>query len=425
MTKPRTVPRAQLEAMAQNDWEGFFIAFLDHAGIMIHPNHSITQHNKNLSLSGLELQLTNAFEDTARALATFKRKPRSQLGLNYSKINTHLVGLFIDNYKATNRENQRLVLLKEIAHRPNLNFEELIYPLFERVLTTVDDVEIAALKQVMWQVKRKLIGKDPTHHLMIVVLGKQGTGKTSFIKYLTEPLATFRGNASLEELLDPRTAGPWVDNYINICDELQDVRGSRELTRLKSCITSSEIEYRKMGTNITSCSRNTLTLFGSTNKPLAEVINDPTGARRFHQFSWRVTPEELLGETGKLIETFDYLQLWRAVDEYQEAAPTKQFLSKLSVKQEANRSNNSLEEFIEYNGYVAHPTKRVSVMDLYNEYQSFVRGGGGVPKGRNLFKQEFQRLVGCEVVKPNNKYMFCITKQMIDPKDPNTKQLKE
>ena len=53
---------------------------------------------------------------------------------------------------------------------------------------TILPLDIAVVKHFVWQVKRKLIGLPVDHHIMPILFGKSGGGKSVAIHKLVEPL---------------------------------------------------------------------------------------------------------------------------------------------------------------------------------------------------------------------------------------------
>lgn len=175
----------------------------------------------------------------------------------------------------------------------------------------VEDVH--ALAQFMWLVKRKLMGLEVRDHIMPVLYGSQGGGKSRAAKALFKPLEDlgYVLNVSVSQLADERYLKVLSENFIAFADEMTAAERA-DVNSLKNIITASILTPRKLGTNSAFKIRQNCTFFGASNRHINEMIFDSTGMRRFYQinclskFNWTA------------VNNINYLQAWRSIDELRE-----------------------------------------------------------------------------------------------------------
>jgi hypothetical protein len=78
---------------------------------------------------------------------------------------------------------------------------------------------IAVHQKFMWQIKRKVLGLPVTNHLMPVILGPQGKGKSTFVSKLVEPLKELTLEVDFKMIEDERNVEMW-SSYILFLDEM-------------------------------------------------------------------------------------------------------------------------------------------------------------------------------------------------------------
>jgi hypothetical protein len=176
-------------------------------------------------------------------------------------------------------------------------------------------VDLAALLHFLWLVKCKQSGRPSERHCMLILCGAaQGTGKSTALRKLIAPwgeLADFGMDAAT--LCDERSTPTLAFKAIGMLDELAGLPRA-DATRLKQIISASEVGYRPMRSNDRRTLPMMMTLCGTSNRSVAELVYDPTGARRFYELrvparcDWRA------------INEIDYSLLWQAVSE-DEAPP--------------------------------------------------------------------------------------------------------
>lgn len=197
----------------------------------------------------------------------------------------------------------------------------------------------AVVGHFIWQVKRKLHGLEVGHHLMPILTGRQGSGKSTAIYKLLEPLAGFSVTLDVSACNDPREYYNFQRNLVCFFDEL--ARADRtDVNSLKKVITAPILAHRILGTHQSSTAPNMATFIGATNGSIAEMIYDPTGMRRFFE----VPTQDLIDR--EIVNSIDYQGIWKGIDESVES-PILSFLSEISTAQDPLRARDVVEEFLE------------------------------------------------------------------------------
>ena len=262
-----------------------------------------------------------------------------------------------------------------------------------------DPLDLIALKQWVWQVKRKLHGMSTENHLMLVLHGKTGCGKTQAIERMLKPLERVVATPHEMTILnDERQLYRLVDNYVVFFDEM----GRAELTdleALKRAITGKEVEYRILHTQTDGSGPNNATFIGASERRIDELVHDSQGARRF----WQLHCLPKMDWEG--VNAIDYLDFWRSVD-HQAPSPAIPYVPELREIQDREfRANSSVEDWIEEEGFErTDPVtgESNSDNDLYTHYNTWMRNQGRNKKfnaGAN-FRDELVRIFGESILSP-------------------------
>jgi hypothetical protein len=248
-----------------------------------------------------------------------------------------------------------------VAFRSGLGSSEVAR--FLRAITGAEDpVDLAVMKHFFWQVKRKLHGLAIEHHLMPVLFGKTGGGKSEAVGRLIKPLEELVDSPSdLSFVNDERQGFRLARAYIIFVDEM----GKAERTNvevLKRSISAPKTSWRVLGANRLTTAPNTATFIGATNRDLKELIYDPTGMRRFHQLKCL---DRLDWET---INSIDYVKLWASVD-HAAKTPLLPVLDDLRILQEDLRAKDAVEEWLEERCNIGQ--KFTDATCLYQDYREF------------------------------------------------------
>jgi Virulence-associated protein E len=168
---------------------------------------------------------------------------------------------------------------------------------------------VAMMKKVIHSVKRKMYQLPVTYHLMFIVTGLQGSGKGTFIKAFSSPIKEVTSHSDFAEFTDERIIDLWK-NYLCVFEECEKAANS-DINAIKRRITEEARPVRPMGTNQMITVPNNQTCIGDANNSVEQVLNDPTGMRRFAEGVWKLGKQ---APEWKILDAVDWLGLWRSVD---------------------------------------------------------------------------------------------------------------
>ncbi len=233
----------------------------------------------------------------------------------------------VDGYK-------RLVEYDPCEHSP---IEQWV----RAVTGTNSTFDVAVMSHFIWQVKRKLQGLDVVWHIMPILKGKTGGGKTIAVKRLMEPIREITMSAqSLKLLEDTREAYNFGKFYIIFFDEMEHAERI-SVNALKNKITCDSVSYRRLNTNMTCTDRNVATCIAASNRSVQDIIYDPTSARRF----WQIEARDRLDRDA--INAIDYTALWRSVDEFAESPIIPHIDQIFKVQNDTLRAKSLVEQWLE------------------------------------------------------------------------------
>lgn len=203
-----------------------------------------------------------------------------------------------------------------------------------------DKIDIAVFRHFVWQVRRKLFGLEVEHHMMPILFGKSGGGKSQAVIKLLKPLDELSLSMDLSIFTDQFKTRLFTKAYVMFFDEM--AKSDRaDIDRLKNIITSPTVDFRLMHSeNIESAPQN-CTFIGCSNDTVYDKIYDPTSARRY----WQLDCADKLD--WEAINTINYLDLWRSVDE-KSPCPLLSVLAEVSkVQDQKIRSKDLIEDWAE------------------------------------------------------------------------------
>lgn len=181
------------------------------------------------------------------------------------------------------------------------------------------EIQVAVIQKFIWQVKRRMAGLPVFDHMMPVIYGLQGKGKSKFVEALTAPLGHLVSAGDFQRLGDIREVAMF-EAYVVVLDEMQKATHA-DVERVKNVITRDTFSYRPMHSNSNVTKHQNATFIGTSNRTLDQMIHDATGNRRFFQIDWSKTagPKEWEALNALCIE-----DMWRSVD-HLSADPTEPF----------------------------------------------------------------------------------------------------
>lgn len=309
------------------------------------------------------MKLKSDFEEAKkRNLVTDKEKPK------YMKlINSKILDDAFEEYL------RHLPIMKRAGVADNVRCTvENLEPLRKWVTAVsgnCSDLDLNVMAHWLWLVKRNMNGLPVVYHIMPIIaspqtmgMRKQGGGKSTAIGKLIEPVKAVSTTLRMDKVSDERGFTTFNTYLIGFLDEMAGA-DKVEIEEFKRIVTADILMYRPMRTNTQVQIKNLCSFIGASNNSLNDIVKDTTGLRRF----FPISALELLDHDS--INTIDYLELWRGVDERRERGYFETVLPQVSAIQEKASVRDELELFIEdFNIYPKHLTAEINVRTLYDAY---------------------------------------------------------
>jgi len=168
-----------------------------------------------------------------------------------------------------------------------------------------------ALAQFVWRVKNHM-REHWQHqcHLMPIFYGPTGSGKTTAIKRLLEPLVDMHFDVGFDMLEDGSKSYDMSTMPVMVFEEMAGASKS-DVNKIKAIMHAKSRQMRQAYHQATVRTMMS-TFIGCSNKDVSVTIMDETSNRRFFQIN-------VLGSDPKAIQSIDALKLWRCIDEDAEA----------------------------------------------------------------------------------------------------------
>jgi hypothetical protein len=206
---------------------------------------------------------------------------------------------------------------------------------------------VAVLKKFMHQVKRKLRGFPVYDHLMPVILGPQGKGKSTFVRKMLDPVRELVLSVDFKMIEDDRNIDIW-HSYVLFLDEM-GFASKANIDTIKNAITAETLTRKPLYTNSKVEIDQNATFIGCSNKKLEQLIKDPTGIRRFVALTYRNDPD------WAFLNQIDWALMWKSVD-HDGTDPMAGFKTVLAEAQEDSREMGRVEHWLDEFNPNSHPS---------------------------------------------------------------------
>lgn len=315
------------------DAEDFVEKYIKHNNYTVDFDNQFQIGNDVLSLRDVDNMASHIIAESNKCNLHYKIGDIKHYTNEYLKKEKHfLVQSYKDRIAYDNRK-----CAKSMKEALDFKLNELA-----SILTDKNIAETAVvLHHWMWQVKRKLFNLPVTDHMMVVLFGNQGCGKSYFIKKFTSPLEKFTTDVNLMDVTDSKAINLREDYYILVVDEMAKANKT-EINELKRIVTAGNTATRQHYSHGIISGKQNSTLIGSTNKALASILFDNTGMRRFFEINCL---DELDWDK---VNNFDYITLWKLVNENEDSPYniSKDIFQNVKDIQEELISQEPLETFI-------------------------------------------------------------------------------
>lgn len=290
-------------------------------------------------------------------------------------------------WKRIHKSQAECATLASIDYRgPN----ETLAKFVQATTGKVDPLDLLILKHFVWQVKRKIAGLEVTYHLMPVLVGRTGKGKSVAISKFLAPVKTLAETGKDFSIFsDSREWHLFGEKYVFLFDEMSKAR-KVDVESLKNTITCEFKSYRPLYSNSTIKVAQNGTFLGASNDPISSLINDPTSARRFWQLHFTDSPDR------DLLNSLDLTEVWQSVDETEECPVLARWEDIMEVQHKQLRAKSNPEEWFEEQTILNKDlVSRAS--DLYEKFREWEDIHD--PKAKTSSRMFYLRLAGIDGVR--------------------------
>lgn len=193
----------------------------------------------------------------------------------------------------------------------------------------------------IWQVKRKIMGLPVKFHMMPVLQGESGGGKSEAMLRLIKPFWEVATDVTLSSLSDSRESFTFGRFFVGYIEELEQAKRGTNIEAVKNIITAPTKSYRVLATHRRNTVQQNCTFIGTSNPELTEVIKDTTSGRRF----WEVRCADRLD--WKTMDRLDYDLIWLSINPEDDSPLRGRWLRRVQVLQKRKlRAQSTFEEFM-------------------------------------------------------------------------------
>lgn len=267
-------------------------------------------------------------------------------------------------------------------------------------------VDRAIVYHFIWQVKRKIYGLKVYDHLMPIIYGAQGLGKSEAIKKLLSPLDGLWIEGKFTDLVDDRNAKFFESNFAMFFDEMKGATKA-DIEEIKERITSEFIKFRILYTHNMMRVNNNCSFIGASNKPVSLLIRDESGMRRFYEIKIEKKCH------WNIINSIDYLAIWKDVNEEIDKPLIHAYLKDIQAQQEENREKSSLEQWLDEKEITAGNIKS-ELNATYNDYCHYCRLSGLYSDSKRIFGLKIKEKLNINSYVSNGKRYYNLNKEITD-----------
>lgn len=321
------------------------------------------------------IDISNGLHLTAASLGLVPPRNKEFLSVRH-------IGLALDEWCSHRRQEARQKAAERVARLPEGVDSATVEEALARFCSACfyePAFGAAAMKKIVWSVKRKLRGLPIDQPHMIVFVGQPNTMKTWMCRRLMRPINELAAEVPLTEIIDNRQID-LIEHFLLFPDEMS-YAGKVEMAALKSFITGAESSRRPMASNLSAKVQINATLLGTSNHSLGNLLFDSTGMRRFAEVNVR-TRNEIHPVWDADVEPFDWLQFWQSVDANGPDPLVSEFEDVLRTKQEEMRNKDNVEMWLrgfefdrnrhEYRRETSsHERVEFYGIDLYTEFKQW------------------------------------------------------
>jgi hypothetical protein len=282
------------------------------------------------------------------------------------------------------------ILDAEFSARKSFDWDSFARTYFKETDDLNFEMIAAILRKFIHQARRKLAGLKVMHHLMPVIHGPQGCGKTFLLEKMLSPISEATSWSDFDQITDDRNHDLW-NSLVIVLDEMARANKA-DVETIKHVITAETLDRRPMRSNATFPVQNRAVLIGASNHRLDELIKDETGNRRFVELIFNTkAPRDV---------SFDFRAMWASVQPG-DADPLDAHRPALAKAQEAYAVKGPVQDWLDSckadRLFWAAGVNGVNTNDLYDDFRNHratvTAGIDYQARTLNTFASELRRVV--------------------------------
>lgn len=298
------------------------------------------------------------------------------------------------------KKKQMVEFALKLAYNKQEATEATTLATFTRLLTGEPSmINEAVMAHFLWQIKRKLNGLPVSYHMMPIIWGKTGVGKSEALRKLMGPISGYvLTGMSLDKIGDDRYYRQLADHLVAFFDEMPKV-DKAPVEHIKQVITADELTGRILYSNGYKAYKQNCTFIGTSNESPSQLIKDTTGMRRFHYIKCADKID------WDAINGLDYVKLWQEINEFCDIPYTSSVREELKTKQEEVRQRDAIEEFINEGYLDASATdSKFKSKEAYELFKEYSKDSGYYLFSKQNFNRQLQERYGFKKVTEGTKH---------------------
>ncbi len=272
-------------------------------------------------------------------------------------------------------------------------------------ITENREIQKNAIKHYLWQIKRKLWGHEPAYHFMLILFtNRQAFGKSWFLRQFHTPISEVYANITGDRIRDQFGADLFESYFVACFDELAQL-GKTDINLLKEFVTRKNSVQRIMYSQVTKVNNQNATLCGTTNRPINQIIYDPSGMRRWWQIDLNSKDHDTMDfEKMNHWASQEFLDFWKAIDESEENGFYGRGLplyEEMVIHQDSYKAVSPIQQFVDDFGYTQEYSKKgndhlerdeVELEDVWQKWLGWCKGTRNTTYSSQAFKNGLQEL---------------------------------
>lgn len=308
----------------------------------------------------------------------------------------------VDSYIEMKKIETIVNMREDLKFNPKVPIDKIIDDTLDMMMAKGDkEVNRTVFKHWLWALKRHIYNLPVKSELWLALYGGQNIGKNYFVnKVLAEPLKGRSVDTELQIVSNmTQEVGKFKNNFLINFDELAKGGGQTSdsntkvdanfIAMLKAILTRDKIHYRIYHSQDQGILDKTFSCMSTANLHIYDVIDDPTGMRRFFEIELDHPDNTWFNKEmiDKLIR--NNTLFYQGIDENNTEGyllPQTEVWDKVVKIQSTYKGKSSVDYWLMDGAYEIHQpdddiqdADNMKVSELYVDYKSFCKDSGMKP----------------------------------------------